>query len=138
VDGAVFLAVVGFVVATVAGAREPARGLEVLRVPLIALIGLAIATLFLGALAYVLTRGGVRAVGLMFGILAGAAVGGILENRLGFGRGALFGALAGGLLGILAYSWPAPHMSEDGQAAPPGQDGGREGTRQATGRDLDP
>jgi hypothetical protein len=119
VDGALFLAVIGFVVGAILGPREPGRGIELLRIPLVAVLGLAIGALLLGGLACVLTWGGVRAVGALFGILAGAAVGAILNSRANLDHGTLYGVLGGGLLAILAAFWPtaAWHADQEGSAS---------------------
>jgi hypothetical protein len=119
VDGALFLAVLGFLVGAVLGVSDPGGRFEVLRPPLIAVLALAIGALLLGGLAYLLTWGGARAVGLAFSALMGAAVGWLLEMRLDVPRGLLGGVLVGTLLGILAAASANPRV-------PDGEDDGAE------------
>ncbi len=120
-DGALFLAVVGFSVGAYVKSADPAAHFEQLLPPLAVTVGLAIATFLLGALAYVLTWGGSRAVGVLFGLVAGAIVGAVLA-RGAVAHGLLVGVLGGGLLGVLAAVFSGPAGPREDEAARPTAD----------------
>src|SRR5262249_31324962 len=118
VDGAVFLAVVGFIVGAVLGHEEAAFGWEALLAPLRATLLLAIAAVLLGSLAWVLILGRQRAVGVLFGFLAGVVVGWVFEARWGIG-GVWHGVLGGLGLGLLAALFPGASKARGEESVSP-------------------
>jgi hypothetical protein len=125
VDGAAFLAVVGFILGTIVGYCDTAAQLQAAGILAIGAVLLVLTAVLFGMLAYVFLWAGRRGMGAGCIVVAGVLLGSFAEIRYGVHFAFLAGTLAGALLGILAAAVAGlriPKSDVAAQAATPETD----------------